>query len=179
MTLHIVRHGESAGNARGIIQGSLDLPLTERGREQAERVARRLHGRPIGAVYSSPLRRAAETADAIGARLALPVMPEPALTEYGFGAAEGLPWAEVRRRWRLADGDWGRGLVPGEEGTAAFRARVWARVWALLERHPEEDAVLVAHGGVIGAVVAQAWGLGERAHAQIYAANGGITVPVG
>lgn len=175
MTVHFVRHGQSAGNVNGVIQGSLDVPLTAHGQEQARQTALRLGGWPLRALYSSPLRRAAETAAAIGVRCGLSVTPDPDLTEYRFGEAEGLPWDEAKRRWRLDDGAWGRGLVPGEEGTAAFRLRIQTRLVALLERHADDEAVCVVHGGVIGAVVAMTCDLPGGEHAQIYTGNCGIT----
>ena len=65
MTLILVRHGESEGNARGVITGSLDLDLTELGREQARRVGARFAEHPIAAIYSSTLQRAANTGAAV------------------------------------------------------------------------------------------------------------------
>lgn len=175
MTLHLVRHGESTGNRDGVIQGTRDVPLTEHGRAQAQAVAQRLGAWPVRRVYTSPLRRARDTAQAIGAALGVECDVVADLSEYRFGAAEGLPWAEVQRRWRLADGAWGRGDVPGEEGTAAFRARVAACVAGLLDRHADEDVVAVVHGGVVGAAVATCLGVGDHEFPRLYAANGGIT----
>ena len=95
MTLILVRHGESEGNTRRIMQGSLDMPLTEAGREQARLVAARLASMPIAAVYSSPLSRAFETAQVIAAHHAVDVQPIAGLREGGRGEAQGLTWAEV------------------------------------------------------------------------------------
>lgn len=175
MPLIFLRHGESEGNARGLIQGWLDYPLTERGREQAFLAASHLVGAGAATLYSSPLRRARETAEAVSAETAMPIVEEVALSEYHFGEAEGLRWEQAAERWGLSDHDWGVGGVPGEEGIAAFRTRVGAAFDELLDRHRDDLAICVAHGGVIGAAVAHVCGLAPRSYAQIYTANCSVT----
>lgn len=187
MTLLLVRHGESTGNTERVIQGWLDRPLTARGLAQAERVAvhldGHLSGHPAGrlagndavALYSSPLARARHTADRIAARLSLPVIEESNLREYCFGEAQGLAWAEARARWDLGERDWGAGRVPGEEGMPAFRERVWGRLHELAMHHRDGAAIVVAHGGVIGAFAAVLFGLEPAQHPSVHAANGSIT----
>lgn len=175
MTLLLVRHGESEGNRDRVVQGWHDSPLTELGRRQADLAARRLAGDGIAAIHSSPLRRARETADAVAARTGLEVAELPDLREYDFGEAQGLTWDEMRARFRVRGRDWGRGAIPGEEGMPAFRARVSAAIGALLERHADETAAVVLHGGVIGAVAAWVFGLGDDEFAQIFTANCGVT----
>src|SRR6476646_5188364 len=100
MRLVLVRHGQSEGNARGILQGRMDFGLTDLGRAQAEATARYLAGgRKVERLRSSPLTRAMETAQPIAAALGLEVEPEPALAEYDMGEASGLTWAEIRERF--------------------------------------------------------------------------------
>ena len=175
MTLLLVRHGESEGNRDRIVQGWYDSPLTELGREQADLAARRLARAPLAAIYSSPLRRARQTADAVAARTGLGVTELPDLSEYDFGEAQGLTWDEMRARFRVRGRDWGRGAIPGEEGMPAFRARVSRSVGALLARHGDETVAVVLHGGVIGAVAAWVFGLGDDEFAQIFTANCGVS----
>ena len=77
MTLmYLVRHGRSVWNAAGRIQGQIDIELDKIGLQQAQRIADRLEREPIAAIYSSPLRRAGSTAEAIAARFDLPVRPD-------------------------------------------------------------------------------------------------------
>lgn len=171
MTLLFVRHGESAGNAEGLIQGWLEFPLTPLGRAQAGATGRHLAGRGASALYSSPTRRARETADAIALATGLEVVELPDLREYCFGEAQGLRWEEAAARWGLAERDWGVGGVPGEEGLPAFRARVAHQFDVLMERYREETAICVVHGGVLGAIVAHLSALPPHEHAQIYSAN--------
>ena len=176
MTLLLLRHGESEGNRARVVQGQLShYALTPLGREQAEAAARRLAALDLAALYSSPLRRARETADIVAAHSGLEVIEAPDLQEYGFGEAQGLTWDEMVERFHVVGRDWGRGSVPGEEGSAAFRDRVARQIGELAGRHREGTAVAVLHGGVLGAAVARICGLGDGEYAQIYTANCGIT----
>ena len=94
-TLHFVRHGETDWNREGRIQGVADVPLSALGREQAQELAASLATRPIGALYSSDLRRALETAMPLAERLGLRAHTAPALRERDFGVNEGRMAAEV------------------------------------------------------------------------------------
>ena len=82
--LVLVRHGETEWNAAGRLQGAIDVPLSERGRWQAQCVARRLREEPLAAVVASDLARAMQTAAPLAAALGLPVTPEPRLRERGI-----------------------------------------------------------------------------------------------
>ena len=153
MTLLFVRHGQSEGNASRIMQGWLDTPLSDLGRRQAEAVAARLATARATRIYASPLARAWDTATAIGAATGIEVERLDDVREYNYGAAQGLTWDEVERRWGVSVGKWGTGLIPGEEGAAAFHARVSAAFEELAERHREDTAIVVSHGGTIARLV--------------------------
>src|SRR5919198_5308358 len=88
--LVLVRHAQSTWNDLGKIQGQLDPPLSERGREQAERLAERLGGRRWSAFYSSDLARCRETAAAIARRLGQEPVGLEELREIYLGEWEGL-----------------------------------------------------------------------------------------
>ena len=159
--LLLVRHGQSEGNAAGVIQGRLDPPLTPLGREQARALAGRLRAEGgVDRIVASPLARARATAEAVAAALGLPLLEEPRLMEYDFGEASGLTPAAVRERhpeWSGGRGDGAeRPLLPGEEGVRAFDARVAAVVDDLLAL--EGRTVAVAHGGVITTALNLAFG---------------------
>ncbi len=176
MTLIFLRHGESEGNVDRVIQGWLELPLTDRGFVQATAAARRLASAGAGALYASPLLRARQTADIVGAATGLPVIELPDLREYGFGEAQGLRWEDAAARWGLLDRDWGVGSVPGEEGMEVFRTRVRRQFDELHTRHATSSAIVVIHGGVFGALVSSLCGLPAHEHVQMYTANCGIMV---
>lgn len=171
MTLLLVRHGESAGNAQRLIQGWKPFPLTDRGHRQAETTARRLAGAGAVALYASPILRAWQTVAPIAAATGLIPIETPALREYGFGEAEGLHWQEAAARWGLSENDWGVGRVPGEEGFEAFRTRVAECIEVLAERHTGELAVCVLHAGTIGTLVGHICGMGPHDHPTLFTGN--------
>ena len=176
MTLLLLRHGESEGNVLRVIQGWRDYPLSERGHRQAGYAADRLASVGATTLYASPLARAADTARAVARTTALEVQWTSDFREYHFGAAEGMRWNEAARRWGLLDRDWGVGLVPGEEGMEAFRARVWGQFEALHARHRDDLAICVLHAGTIGALVEVLCGLPVHEHVALYTGNCGIAV---
>ena len=155
-----VRHGETDWNVDTRVQGTLNIALNARGRWQAQRAAQALADEPIAAIYSSDLVRALETAQAIAAHSsspgARPVRPHTGLRERGFGTFEGLTyaqiasdWPEESRRWRQRDPEF---APPGGETLLQLRARILETVDTLASQHPNEQIVLVAHGGVLDAL---------------------------
>ena len=156
MTLLLVRHGQSAGNASRIIQGWLDAPLTTLGHQQAGAVADRLATAGASRLYVSTLERAANTAAPIARATGLEAEPLDEWREYCWGEAQGRTWTEALALWGRGDPptlDWGTSQVPGEEGEAAFAARITEAFTTLLERHEDDLAIVVTHGGVIIEVV--------------------------
>ena len=160
-----VRHGESVWNEARRFQGNSDPELSARGRAQAARVAQRLLAAgPVAAIYTSPLRRAAATAQAIGEALGLPARTEWDLREVGLGEWEGMTPAEIDLRWESAYARWVRDppahIPPGGEGMEAFGARVVAAVDRIRAAHAGADVVVVSHGGAIGAYLCRVLGMG-------------------
>lgn len=176
MTLILVRHGQSEGNARGVITGSLDLDLTDHGREQARLVGARLASEPLVAVYASTLQRASNTGAAVAQHHDLAVDELSDLDEYRYGEAEGLSWPEMVDRWDLSPDDWGRGVVPGEEGHPVFRERIGSAIDTLLARHREDVAVVACHGGTIIQTLGHLLDLPPHASPRTRIANCSLTV---
>lgn len=164
MTLLFVRHGESEGNLRRIMQGWLDLPLSDLGRRQAEVVAQRLANAGATRLYASPLLRAWQTGERVAAATGLPLEAHEGFREYGYGEAQGLTWNEAVARFGIGTDDWGTGKVPGEEGAGVFHARVSAAFDELAERHRDDVAIVVAHGGTIARLVVHVIGGGMYAY---------------
>ena len=155
-----VRHGESLGNAAGVLQGRLDYGLSPLGIEQARRTSERLAASGARRVLASPLLRAFSTAEALAAPLGLAVQAEPDLAEYDIGVGAGLTAAELREKFpemMTARSRGERFMFPGEEGRAVFHARL-TRVVARL-RELDGTTIAVAHGGVISAVCHMVVGL--------------------
>jgi broad specificity phosphatase PhoE len=148
MRLILVRHAEPAASARGRCYGSLDVDLSPAGRA----AARELRLPPLDAVYSSPRRRALETAAALGEPVVL-----DALRELDFGELEGRTYDEIAaerpelyRAWMETPTEV---EFPGGESYAQLRERVVAAVEELRGRHDGETVAAVTHGGVVRAVL--------------------------
>ncbi len=163
MNLYLVRHGLSTWNVAGRLQGWRDPDLTHEGRGQVAATAisfAAIHARQrltFAALYSSPLRRAWQTAEAIGARLGLTPQAVPDLREMHGGVVEGLTQAEWQQRYPTLIAGWDdRANLdfgwPGGETRRAFRARCVRVLSTLVARHdPEANLIVVTHGGVIKA----------------------------
>ena len=156
MRLLLIRHAQSEGNAQGRLQGRKEYTLSELGRTQAAALAGRLGSEPIAAVYSSPIRRAYDTAEAVAKRLDLPILTEPRVQEYDFGEKlSGLTWQEIRDLQpevvsALVSGGGEFPSYPGEEGRDVFRERVAAALSEVAERHLGDEAVaVVTHAGPV------------------------------
>jgi broad specificity phosphatase PhoE len=162
LRLLLIRHGETIANREYRYLGHRDEPLADRGREQASSLANALAELPIRAVYSSPLRRADETARPIASRLDVPMHTEPRLREQCFGDWEGMTRAEVAAqnaasgllsRW---EADPGSTAPPGGETLEIVRSRALACVEDLASTHKGEWLALVSHVGPIKALLCTA-----------------------
>ena len=161
-TIYLARHGESDWNAANRFQGLSDRPLTELGRRQAEALADELAAAAApSAIYSSPLRRAFETAAIVGARTGLDPRPVDDLREVDVGGWAGLSRADVQSRFPDAFRRWLDGGEGWEDGEtyADMSARVLAALAAIARSHPEEQVLVVSHGGPIRAIQAAAAGM--------------------
>lgn len=166
--LVIVRHGQTAANAGGLILGRADPPLTDLGRRQAAALARAL-GRP-DRVVSSPLQRARQTAAAFGA----PVEVDERWIELDYGELEGAPAASVTddlwARWQ-AD----TAFAPaGGESLAALGARVRAACEDLTGAAAAGDVLVVTHVSPIKAAVGWALGLGDELAWRLYVEDAAV-----
>jgi broad specificity phosphatase PhoE len=145
----LVRHGETEWSRHGRHTGRTDVPLTERGREEARALGASLQGRRFALVLASPLARVAETCRLAGfGDLAL---PRDDLMEWGYGAYEGRTTAEIREErpgWTL----WRDGPLGGETpADVAVRAdRVIAELRAV-----DDDAAVFAHGHLLRVLAAR------------------------
>jgi probable phosphoglycerate mutase len=146
---YFLRHGETESNAAGTIAGSTDVPLTERGHAQARAAAAALENCEITAIYSSGLRRARDSADAIASALKLTVFVIPELGERNWGILEGKP-----RELRVP------GVTPpGAETPEEFTVRV---LQGLAKITVEGIPLIVAHSGVFR-VLCRTLGIAEPA----------------
>jgi broad specificity phosphatase PhoE len=158
-TIVLVRHGETDWNRERRFQGHADTELNGSGRAQAAELADTLGDEGLSAVYTSPLRRASETAGIVAARLGLDVRPLEALREIHVGDWEGLTIDEVKERYpESASADWRAGW-PGGETYDELGARVLPALVGLADEHPNERILAVTHAGPVRAALAAAMGL--------------------
>jgi probable phosphoglycerate mutase len=177
----LIRHGESEpyvpGTSFPLVDGHGDPELSTEGREQAERVARRLAGAGIDAIYVTRLRRTEQTAAPLAARLAMAPLVETGLREVRLGEWEGGVYRQmVTERHPVAMRAWAEerwDVIPGAERSEEFAARVHAAVERLAAAHPDQRLAVFTHGGVIGQVLKEA--TGSRPFAFISADNASIS----
>ena len=183
MKLLLIRHGESVGNAEGRMQGRFDSPLSQLGREQACLLAGRLRceGGQLAALYASPLRRAADTAEILAAALELPVTWDERLQEYDIGLLTGVVWADLERLhpeiWRQLQDTRGPAAYPGEEGMEVFRQRVADLVQDVRACYDGDQVVgLVSHGGTLSMLICHVLGVPPRRPQPFRLSNSSISV---
>jgi broad specificity phosphatase PhoE len=147
-------------------RGHVDVPLNETGLAQAEATGKRIAAewKPT-AVYSSPLVRAARTAEAIARHFDLPVQVHPELIDIDYGRWQGLTPDEVRAQWPELIDDWynkpASAHIPGGETLAQLRSRALAVINELAERHKGQTIVVVGHTVINRIILLGVIGLGN------------------
>jgi 2,3-bisphosphoglycerate-dependent phosphoglycerate mutase len=179
--LLLVRHGESAPARTDepfpLVDGQGDPELHPDGRRQAERLAERLVTEEIDAIYVTNLRRTAETATPLAARLGIEPTVEPDLREVHLGEWEGGVFRQrvVERDpvavRMLEEQRWD--VIPGAEPADVFAGRVRRAITRIAAAHADRTVVVVSHGGTIGQILADA--TGARAFAFTGADNASIS----
>lgn len=154
--LLLVRHGENRANlTKEFSHRSVGYPLTAKGRLQAEQTAAYLVGYPVTQIFTSPLKRARETAQIIAAKVGVSVTVLEGFRELNVGTLEAQPpsaasWRlhdDIVRAW--TDGD-AEARFPGGESFTELLARVRGGYEAMCAGRDGETLVLVAHGGSLG-----------------------------
>ncbi len=152
-TLYIVRHCQSAGNQGGRFQGRFDGPVNEMGEKQLELLSLRFRNERLDAVYSSPLSRAYQTAQAINRFHELPIQTMDGLLEIDVGELENhllsdiaVKYPEVARNWDNAPD---LCVFPGGETMAQVYRRINDAIDRIIEENPGKTVAVATHGGVI------------------------------
>ncbi|MDR2098496.1 MAG: histidine phosphatase family protein [Rickettsiales bacterium] len=150
--VYFVRHGETDWNRERRLQGRTDVPLNRTGIRQAEELAKIISNLKVGAIISSPLKRAAETAEIIAAQLAIPIEYNENLVERCFGVAEGLVRKEIIAKYSsllVMDGDfidWNRTVIPGGESPEVRHSRLSAALSEIFADSNRDNVLVVTHG---------------------------------
>ena len=175
----LARHGETDWNTGEIFRGRADVPLNENGLKQAELLGEYLGGEKIDFVYSSPLRRAVSTAEAIDGRQGRDVNIVNNLNDFDFGEWQGLSTTEVKTRYPELYQDWHdtpeQARVPGGESLEGVRNRALPFVEDAVMRCGEGRLVLVSHRVVHKVLICALLGLGNASFWNIRLDTAGIT----
>ena len=159
----LIRHGETDFVKKQRLAGRLPgARLNAKGRAQAAALAEALRTLPLKAVYSSPLERATETAQAVASLHGLRVQPRPGLIETDLGSWEGqsVPWLRRSKEWKVLQEAPSRFRFPGGEWVVENQARLVAEVEAISKAHKPKDLIAcVGHADPIKLIVAHYLGL--------------------
>ena len=163
LRLVLIRHGEPMREAEGRCYGRLDVGLSDTGRKQTQVKIGLIRNLSAVALYTSPLRRAMESAAVAGACLALQPVLAPDLQEINFGCFEGLTYTEIEKLYPEEFRLWmerpAEIKFPQGESFAEVKARVLRFKEFLLSTHAGEAVVLVSHGGANRVILAEALGI--------------------
>ena len=183
MRLYIIRHGETEWNVLKRFQGRSDIPLNDEGRRLARITAEALREVPFSRIYTSPLKRAYETAMIIKADRDIPVIEEPRIIEIGFGEYEGLCCG--KEHYNIPDPDFmnffekPEAYKPprGAEGIDELKARTADFLQEIVyNKDMENDTVLVStHGAALRGLLSNItqvgikdfWGSGVHKHCAV------------
>ena len=161
---YLVRHGQTTWNSDNRIQGHSDLPLSPAGEAQAKRLGALFAARHLSGIFTSHLKRSNQTAVHIAAGNGHGVQPviERDLAEMHLGEWEGLTPEEVDARFAGAYQQWrtrpSSVRIPGAEPIAAFHRRVREAMEKIVTGSGDGEYVIVSHGGVIAALLAEVLG---------------------
>jgi broad specificity phosphatase PhoE len=182
-TIYLVRHGATEANCRRpyLLQGQRrDLPLCDLGLRQAQAVRDVLAGCPIHWVFSSPLRRAFQTAELIGGAHHLPVQAIPELIECDVGRWEGLSWEQIREQdreyWEAFQAEPGITPYAGGESFFQVQCRAVPAIERLCHAQPHGNFALVTHNVVARVYLASLLGIPLARARSVRQDNGGISV---
>jgi len=161
--LWLIRHGQTDWNKEGRIQGSIDQPLNEYGIDQAKELAAKLNGNEFIAVYSSPAKRAYQTAIILMEGRDIHIHCDSRLREINLGIWEGMTWQEVTEKYpdllmkREADPE--KVAPPGSENYSELAERMIEAVNDIVAAHPDGRVLVVSHGMTIASFICKTQGI--------------------
>lgn len=152
-TLYIVRHCQSMGNIEGRFQGRFDADVSPAGEKQLDLLSLRFRNEPLDAIYTSPLKRAYRTAEAVNRFHHLPIRTRDGLLELDVGEMENLKLSEIGEKYPEAARNWDRSPdlceFPGGETMEEAYRRVNAALDEIIRENRGKTVFVATHGGVI------------------------------
>jgi broad specificity phosphatase PhoE len=147
--IYIARHGETAWNAEGRIQGRSDPDLSPKGVAQSQALLEQLKGRPLSALYTSTLQRSIRTAQPIATFLNLPIQKQPELDEMAFGIMEGVQVSsfneDLREEWERFKENRFTYRIPGAENFTDVANRLRPFKEKILREHTGQEILIIGH----------------------------------
>jgi broad specificity phosphatase PhoE len=178
--IYLVRHGETAWNKARIFRGRRDIPLDEQGRREAACAAQALRDVPLRRIYTSPLSRARDTAEAIAADRRIEVVQDAVFTDMDYGEWTEYWDVEAREKfgeqYRLWQEAPHRVKFPGGESLDDVRRRAASRLLALAREHLRDTIALVTHRVVLKLLLLEAKGLDNSHFWAVRLDTGAISV---
>jgi len=160
--IYLVRHGEVAGSGVFRYNGQSDVPLTPKGIGQFSSLVGRLRDKPIAACYCSDLSRCVQGAEMLCAGRGIKPVLKRELRELSFGEWEGQTWSELAEKypdeWRARMKDYINYRVPGGENLLDLANRVIPEIKKIIAGHPDQEVLVVAHGGANRIILLDALG---------------------
>jgi broad specificity phosphatase PhoE len=147
----LIRHAHTYALGRSLSGRSDDVPLSNEGRTQADRLGRALAPCPLAAIYTSPLARAVQTAEALSRYQPVAISQETELLEIDFGGWSGKTFVDLEHdpEWQRFNAKRSTARIPGGEPLTNVQARIVAAVSRLGARHPGKTIALVSHADVL------------------------------
>ena len=177
--LYLIRHGETDYNNALRFQGQTDIPLNEKGIEQAKKAADFFRDIPLQAIYTSTLIRAKTTAEIIAGVKGMDVQETDALREMSFGIWENMNSKDIQKKyakeWKDFFASPARTTIPQGESMSDVQKRAYPTVQEILDRYPEGDVAFVAHGGIIRVLMCTMLGLDLNRAWHLHVGNASIT----
>ena len=177
--LYIIGHGETDYNNSLRFQGQTDIPLNQKGIEQAEKAADFFKDIPLQAIYTSTLIRAKTTAEIIAGVKGMVVQETDALREMSFGIWENMNSKDIQKKyakeWKDFFASPARTTIPQGESMSDVQKRAYPTVQEILDRYPEGDVAFVAHGGIIRVLMCTMLGLDLNRAWHLHVGNASIT----
>jgi len=176
-----LRHGQAKNNIERILTGRTpNIPLTEKGIEQAEKTAKFVEQMNISAIYSSPIERAKHTAEIVAKHNSLDVITDDRLIELDMGKFTGVPYDEIFTShgnvfMKFYNGE----LEIAHNGVETFtevKKRVLSIVDHVIEKHPDQNVVLVTHMDPIKAMLATVVDLSPTNLFELIIANASLNI---
>lgn len=175
----MVRHGETEWNVTKIFRGRIDIELSQTGMKQAELLAEYLSDTKVDAIYSSPLKRALQTAEVIARYHRLSVEITPALLDFHFGRWQGLSRQEVKDKYKVLYAEWLKNphqvQIPDGEKLDDVRKRALGVIESIIAKH-EGAVILVSHRVVNKVLICALLGLDNSHFWNIAQDTCGITL---